>query len=175
MSKPSKKLTPKQKRFCEEYVIDLNASQAALRAGYSKKTHSVIGAQNLLKVIIQAEIQKLKIKIADKAEVSAEYVLTSLVNVAERCQQAEPVMMKDGKGWVETGEYKFDSSGANKALELLGKHLALFTEKVININDLTGEAMKTLAHKFDQLSIDELREIAFGTNTPRKKSIKQSS
>ena len=128
-----------------------------------------------MKVIIQEEIQRLKIKISEKAEISAEYVLNSLVSVAERCQQAEPVMIRDGRDWVESGEYKFDSAGANRALELLGKHLALFTEKVININDVTGEAMKALANKLDQLSINEVRKAAFGTDNPRKKPVQQSS
>lgn len=124
------RLTPKQEAFCREYLIDLNGAQAAIRAGYSKKTASVIAAQNLSKLIIANRISSLVAERSKKTGISAEYVLTSLHTVAERCMQAEPVMERDENGnMVPTGEWKFEHSGANRALELLGKHLSLFTEK----------------------------------------------
>lgn len=75
-------LTEKQKRFCKEYVIDLNATQAAIRAGYSKKTANVQGAQNLSKLNIQAVIQELQSKKAAKLDISQERVLTELCKIA---------------------------------------------------------------------------------------------
>lgn len=121
------KLTTKQRVFVDEYIVSLNATQAAIKAGYSAKTADVIGHQLLRKTLVQAEIQKAMDARGKKTGITAEYVLTSLQSVAERCMQAEPVLDREGS---PTGEYRFDSSGANKALELIGKHLKLFTEKV---------------------------------------------
>jgi len=120
------KLTAKQQSFCEEYMIDLNATQAAIRAGYSLKTAKEIGCENLTKPNISECIQDLFNERSEKVEISAEYVIKSIKSVAERCMQAEQVM-EQGK---PTGEYKFDAAGANKSLELLGRHLKLFTDKV---------------------------------------------
>lgn len=74
----SKKLTDKQKRFCEEYMMDLNATQAAIRAGYSKKTAAEIGCENLIKPNIQAYIANSMKKRSDKVGVSAEEILNHL-------------------------------------------------------------------------------------------------
>jgi len=76
------KLTDKQERFCQEYMIDLNATQAAIRAGYSKKTAQAISTENLSKPLIQARIQELKSKISDKAEITAVEILKELKNFA---------------------------------------------------------------------------------------------
>lgn len=120
-------LTPKQQRFVEEYLVDLNGTQAAIRAGYAPKNARITASQNLAKPIIARSIKELRDKQSRKTNLTAEYVLASLQNVAERCQQAQPVLDREGN---PTGEYRFDSSGANKALELLGKHLALFVDRV---------------------------------------------
>ena len=69
------KLTDKQALFCQEYLVDLNATQAAIRAGYSVKTASVIAAQNLSKLNIQETITELKNKRSEKTEVDAAWVL----------------------------------------------------------------------------------------------------
>jgi phage terminase small subunit len=76
------KLTPKQRRFVNEYLIDLNATQAAIRAGYSKKTAQQIGAENLSKPVIQAEIQKRQVKLQNKLEITQERVLQELAAIA---------------------------------------------------------------------------------------------
>ncbi len=129
------KLTAKQEMFCKEYLVDLNATQAAIRAGYSEKTSYSIGQENLNKPELAEVIQKLFDKRSAKTEVTAEYVITSIKSVAERCMQAEQVLVQG----EPTGEYKFDASGANKSLELLGRHLKLFTDKV----ELGGEVQIT--------------------------------
>lgn len=128
------KLTDKQQMFVREYLIDLNATQAAIRAGYSPKTARQIAEENLSKPYIAEEIQKANAKRLQKAEISADWVLSRLKEIAERCMQAEPVLIREGNEWVESGEYKFDSSGANKSLELIGKHLKLFTDR----QEITG-------------------------------------
>ena len=61
--------------------------------------------------------------------VDADYVVKGLLAVHERCMQQEAVMVREGGQMVESGEFKFEHSGANKSLELLGKHLGLFVEK----------------------------------------------
>ena len=101
------KLTEKQKRFCEEYLIDFNATQAALRAGYSQKTAYSIGDENLRKPEIQSEIQTLIQKRSERTGINADSVIKELVKIAF----AETEI---------TGKEKM------KALELLGKHLGLF-------------------------------------------------
>lgn len=76
------KLTPKQRRFIDEYLIDLNATQAAIRAGYSEKTAYSIGLQNLKKLEIQAEIQKRRNRLQSKLEITQERVLQELAAIA---------------------------------------------------------------------------------------------
>ncbi len=68
-------MTAKQKRFCEEYMIDLNATQAAKRAGYSKKTARFIGNENLTKPNIENHIQKLLKEISDSTKITIEKVV----------------------------------------------------------------------------------------------------
>jgi phage terminase small subunit len=125
-------LTPKQSRFIEEYLVDLNATQAAIRAGYSHKTAYSIGQENLKKPEIARVIEEAQAERSEKTSITAEWVLDNLKNVAVRCQQAEPVKEWDHeeKRMVETGEYQFDSAGANRSLELIGKHLGMFKDKL---------------------------------------------
>ena len=79
------KLRGKQPRFCEEYIIDLNATQAAIRAGYianSLNAYAVIGCQNLIKLNVQAEIAKLKAERSERTSVKADDVILELAKVA---------------------------------------------------------------------------------------------
>lgn len=116
-------LSDKEKRFCLEYVTDLNATQAAIRAGYSKKTSGVIGYENLKKPHIIEEIERLQKPINDNLKLNAEWITERLMKVVNMCMQEEAVFDKQG---FPTGEYKFDSAGANKSLELLGKRIGYF-------------------------------------------------
>jgi phage terminase small subunit len=79
---PADKLNEKQKRFCEEYIIDLNATQAAIRAGYSEKTAKQIGNENLTKLDLQEYIQKLMKERANRTEITADKVLKELAHIA---------------------------------------------------------------------------------------------
>lgn len=127
------KLTDKQTAFVREYLVDLNATQAAIRAGYSERTASRIGPQLLGKTCVREAIEKAQAKRAQRVEVTQDYVLSNLVEVVERTMQRAPVL--DRKGEQVTDEegravWTFDAKGANRALELLGKHLGIFTDKV---------------------------------------------
>ncbi len=112
-------LTARQEKFCEEYMIDLNASASARRAGYSPKTAFRAGQENMQKPAIQATIQKAIAERSERTRVTSDYVLTSIKEIADTCMQIDP----------ETGSL-INATAANKALELLGKHLKLFTDKV---------------------------------------------
>lgn len=71
-------LTPKQSRFIDEYLIDLNATQASIRAGYSKKTAQQMGAENLRKPVISAEVKKRQGKAQERAEITVDDIIREL-------------------------------------------------------------------------------------------------
>ena len=130
-------LTPKQQRFVEEYLIDLNATQAAIRAGYSAKTAAVIGAENLIKPNIAKAIQEAQNKRTERTEITQDYVLNNIKKVIERCMQQEAVQARDGSPLLVEGPegdlaclFEFKETGALKGLELLGKHLGMFKDKI---------------------------------------------
>jgi len=124
------KLTDKQRTFCEEYLVDLSAKQAAIRAGYSEKTAKQIGSENLSKPDLQEYIQELQEKRSDNTSISAESVLRRINMVANRCMQLEPVTETQDGEETTVGEYKFEHTGANKALEMLARHNGLFNDKL---------------------------------------------
>jgi phage terminase small subunit len=121
------KLPGKRQKFVAEYLKDFNGTQAAIRAGYSEKGADVQGSRLLGNVRIQQEIQEFKDKASEKALVEVEYIITSLVEVAQRCMQKEEVRDSEGN---PTGEWKFEHAGANRALELLGKYRGIFADKL---------------------------------------------
>ncbi len=137
------KLTDKQEMFCKEYIVDLNATQAAIRAGYSEKTAGAIGIENLTKPMIQARLAELMKERSERVQIDADWVLRQAVKVHERCMQQEPVI-SNGE---PTGEFKFEPAGANKSLELIGKHVNVqaFADKVVS--ETTVTVKETLSEK----------------------------
>lgn len=156
------KMTPKQKRFCDEYLIDLNATQAAIRAGYSKKTARQIGKENLTKPYINKYIEKRmeekeKSLIADQDEVMK--YLTSVMR-REKKESVVVTLKNKVEKWItdeDTGKLKKQTiteekpevieipaklSDANKAAELLGKAYCLYTEKVEQDVDISPIVIK---------------------------------
>ena len=81
-AKSAAKLTAKQERFCQEYMIDLNATQAALRSGYSAKTAGSVGAENLKKPEIQKRISELQLEIQERTEITQDRVLAEYAKIA---------------------------------------------------------------------------------------------
>lgn len=161
-----KTIAPRQELFCREYLVDLNAKQAAIRAGYSVKTAEVQGYQLLQKPLVRSAIAELQEKRAKKIDVTSEYVLRTIVETIERCKQAEPVVDKNGVhvfDVLESGElrpvYKFDARAVLKGAELLGKHLGLFVER----REVTGKDgaplfQETLSAGLRCLSDEELND-----------------
>lgn len=127
-------LTDKQETFCQEYLLDLNATQAAIRAGYSEATANEQGSRLLANVSIASRVRALMAGRAERAQVDADWVLGRLLEISNKCMEAKAVMVFDPVEKCMTqkqtpeGEllYEFDSSGANKATELIGKHLGFF-------------------------------------------------
>ena len=128
-------LNEKQKQFCEEYIIDLNGTQAAIRAGYSEKTANRIASELLSKLDIQEYICVLKNERSERVKYSQDELMRDILEVKNRCMQANPVLDKEGN---ETGIWKFDSNGANKALDMLAKHVGFYEtdnkQKAFNIS-----------------------------------------
>lgn len=129
-------MTPKQEAFVREYLVDLNGTQAAIRAGYSAKTANEQAARLLAKASVAEAVQAGMDARAERVDLTADYVLAGIREIAERCLQRVPVMVGRGEDRAqmidEEGRHvwTFDSTGANKAFENLGKHLKLFTDKV---------------------------------------------
>ena len=126
------KLTAKQKRFCDEYLIYLNATQAAIKAGYSKKTARVIGQENLLKPSLKAYIQqrmdeKEKELIADQNEVLK--YLTSVLRGESRSSVIVVENVGDFMSEAREMEKAPDEKERLKAAELLGKVYSIYTDK----------------------------------------------
>lgn len=126
------KLTIKQKRFVEEYLIDFNATQACIRAGYSEHTAQAIGTENLTKPLIKAEIDRHIKSLEESALVTKEMVIKGLLNEAK--------VFGEGSS----------HSARVSAWAHLGKHLNMFTEKV----ELTGKVQVDLMSEL----IDEISE-----------------
>lgn len=151
-------MTQKQKRFIEEYLIDLNATQAAVRAGYSSATAKDIGCENLAKPNIRAQIDRAMAERSKRTGVNAERVIQELakiafVNATEVIDPKTATVKEDAlpedtaaiqsvkvKTFGEDGlEREIKMADKIKALELLGKHLGMFQN---NVNVTLGTSDK---------------------------------
>lgn len=171
------KLTDKQKRFCEEYLIDLNATQAAIRAGYranKKSTYEVIGHQLLQKTSVSEEITKAMAERSKRTGINQDRVIMELARIAfvnprdvintedasvfknaskddTACIQAVKVKVTEGEKGTTT-EREIRLNDKMKALELLGRHLGMFKDKV-EVSGLDDQK-KTLNNILDQIQSD---------------------
>lgn len=154
-------MTKKQKRFVEEYLIDLNATQAAIRAGYSPDTAKAIGSENLTKPDIRAQIDRAMAERSKRTGVNAERVIRELakiafVNATEVIDPTTATVKEDAlpedtaaiqsvkvKTFGEDGlEREIKMADKLKALELLGKHLGMFKDKLELSGGLDAEKNK---------------------------------
>ncbi len=147
------KLTEKQKRFCDEYLIDLNATQAAIRAGYKKSEYTDTNASKILEnTRIKEEIDKRMAERSKRTGINQDRVIQELARIAFvnprnvinpddasvkesaveddlACIQSVKVKVVEGEKGIST-EREVRLNDKIKALELLGKHLGMFTDKV---------------------------------------------
>ena len=118
MAKIKNQLTDRRLRFIDEYIKDGSGKHAAIRAGYAPHAANVQASILLTNPDIRKKVNEKLQKASEKADISAAYVLKSLKEVADICRSNA-----DEKG-------RIDSAGANRALELLGKYLKLFADRV---------------------------------------------
>jgi len=126
-------MTNKQKRFCDEYLIDCNATQAAIRAGYSPKTAKQIGQENLTKPDLREYIDEQLKKLHDAKIADADEVIKYLTSVMRGESTAEVVVIEgEGEGCSTARRMSKapDEKERLKAAELLGKRFGLFTDKI---------------------------------------------
>lgn len=134
--------------FCQEYVVDYNGTQAAIRAGYKEKSARVTASKLLTDANILARVYELQKEQLDRLAISQDYVVLQLLETYKCCREPSPVMRYDPSTgeMEETGTYQFDSKGALRALELLGKHLGMFNDKLHVSGSLnTGQLSNVLA------------------------------
>lgn len=140
-------LNTRQAMFVKEYLVDLNATQAAIRCGYAPGSATVQGARLIANANIATAIQKAMDKRSEKTGITAEFVLEGIKRVTLRCEN--PI-----------GDDKFEPGAALKGYELLGKHMKLFTEKTEvsgpNGGPIQTETTLTVANLTD----DQLRALA---------------
>lgn len=109
-------------KFADAYLKLNSGTKAAIEAGYSVKTARVKASQLLCVEEIENYIEEQRIKLSENAIVDAKWVQERFKAISDRCMTAEPVIIQ---GEI-SGDYKFDSAGANKATEMLGKIIGVF-------------------------------------------------
>ncbi len=117
----------KQKRFCDEYLVDCNATQAAIRAGYSARTANEQAARLLANVSIKAYIDEKMERLHNERTADAQEVLEYLTAVM-RGQQTEQTLISVGDGVQKIGNIEVGARDRLKAAELIGKRFGLFKE-----------------------------------------------
>lgn len=158
------KMTARQVRFVEEYLVDLNATAAYQRAGYKSSEEAARrnAARLLTKDDISQAIQTALAERSARTEITQDYVLTNLKEIVERCMQRAPVVDRHGRQIYDdegNAVWAFDAKNANRALELLGKHLGLFVEKQKVTLDGGVEVKPVEAYDFTGVPQEDLLEL----------------
>jgi phage terminase small subunit len=145
-------LTPFEEAYCRARALGMNQREAIQMAGGRDADDKVQFAHIENRPHIKARLTELVVTTTNmatsKLALDKTWVIERLMQVTERCMQAEPVLDNKGK---PTGEYKFDAAGANRSLELLGKEIGMFASKAeVNINHtatLTTEQLTAIARE----------------------------
>lgn len=123
-----KRLTPKQMRFVQEYLICLNATQAALKAGYSSKTAYSMGQENLTKPYIKVAIDEILDRVSSEKTADIQEVLEFLT-AGMRGEEVEEIPILCGNGFQEITKKQLGAKERIRCAELLGKRYGIFTDK----------------------------------------------
>jgi len=150
------KRTHKQQRFVDEFPLDLNATQAALRAGYSPRTSGQIGYENLKKPEIVEAIHAAFIERQRRTEITQDWVVDTLREIVMRSMRIVPALRQNG---TPVGDFTFNPTAATRALELLGRHLGMWRPIGTEEDPLTIQLRTVNASALSQLRDDELKEI----------------
>ena len=127
------RMLPLRQRKLVAYVIDgYSQTEAAVRAGYSPKTAAGQASETLKKPKVAAYRRALTCAVLENLCLTPESIAVRLFEIYGRCMQKKPVMEWDyeQREWVESGFWQFDARGAVKVLELLGKNMGMFTDRV---------------------------------------------
>ncbi len=130
-------MTDQQQLFADQYLVDLNATQAALRAGYASISARSQASQLLRIPEIASYIKEKRSEISLNTQLDIEWALNRYKDISDRSMQAEPVMIFDGEEWVQSGEYKFDGMAAKAATDSIVKILGGFEKD----NDQVAKAI----------------------------------
>lgn len=152
-------LTDEQQRFVEEYLVDFNATQAAIRAGCSSEEAASIGLEFLQNRRIIAQVSEAIQSRIKRVEVSEDYVIEKIVDTIERgLSSQEFEELTNGQLVIGKGR-KFDAASILKACELLGKHLGMFRDKVAEEhNDGLCEKRKRAENETDEELAARIKE-----------------
>lgn len=127
-------MTSRQKRFCDEYIISGNATQAAIKAGYSPKTAKAMGAENLTKPYIFRYINEQLEALHNEKTADAQEVLEYLTSVM-RGEKTEQCLQLVGDGIQEISDIEIGAKDRIKAAELIGKRYGLWNDRAsIDLN-----------------------------------------
>lgn len=160
-------ITVKQQRFVEEYLVDLNATQAALRAGYSPHTAKEQAARLLSKANVAAEIEKAIQARSERTRITADRVVWELASMGlydpGDIAQAEIKGPRDiaslpdqvrraiiGWSWDRYGNFVLKLSPKTPSLELIGRHLGMFKDKLEVTGSVSLEEITAAARAYEQ-------------------------
>ena len=149
--------------FCQEYIVDFNGTQAAIRAGYSKKSAGSQASELLKNPNISARVHELKKERMDRLSLDQNFVVLQIVDTIQQCKGGYPVKTlnpKTGK-YEEIGMYQFDSRGTLRGLELLGTHLGMFGkgQQPTGGGEENNLLEQIIASTGEDLDTDDLQEI----------------
>ena len=120
------KLEDRERRFAEEYVVDLDRERAVIAAGYSAKDARNYAWKLLQRPHVAEYVRYLKAEQSGRTAITADFVLNSILETVQRCRGG--IEEVETEGGTITKQYDYDPKSALKGLELLGKHLKIFTD-----------------------------------------------